>query len=384
MPAQQPIGVFRDVSLIYGKLIALDDVTLDIPRGVVVGLIGPDGVGKSSLLALLAGVRQMQDGEVSVLGGNIADARHRAAICPRIAYMPQGLGRNLYPDLSVHENIDFFGRLFGQSRAEREARITELLEATGLENFRDRPAGKLSGGMRQKLGLCCALIHDPDLLILDEPTTGVDPLSRRQFWTLIIQHARARARDMSVVVATAYMDEAEQFDWLVAMDAGRTLAQGTPADLKTRTGAATWRRPSSRFCRRSAAAVMRPSRFRRARRIDDEAVIVARGLTRRFGNFTAVDHVDFTIERGEIFGFRRLERLRQDDDDENADRPAARQRGRRRCCSGSEIDASTWRRASSVGYMSQSFSLYSELTVRQNLVLHARLFHLPTCAAPHR
>ncbi len=135
MPAQQPIGVFRDVSLIYGKLIALDDVTLDIPRGVVVGLIGPDGVGKSSLLALLAGVRQVQDGEVFVLDGNIADARHRAAICTRIAYMPQGLGKNLYPDLSVHENIAFFSRLFGQSSEEREPRITVLLKATGLKTF---------------------------------------------------------------------------------------------------------------------------------------------------------------------------------------------------------------------------------------------------------
>jgi ABC-type dipeptide/oligopeptide/nickel transport system ATPase component len=118
-------------------------------------------------------------------------ARHREAVCPRIAYMPQGLGKNLYPTLSVFENIDFFGRLFGQGRAERARRIAELLAATGMAAFADRPAHKLSGGMKQKLGLCCALIHDPDLLILDEPTTGVDPLSRRQFWELI---ARIRAK----------------------------------------------------------------------------------------------------------------------------------------------------------------------------------------------
>ena len=115
----------------------------------------------------------------------MTDAAHRAAVCPRIAYMPQGLGKNLYPDLSVRENIEFFGRVFGQSRAEREWRIAELLHSTSLAPFADRPAKKLSGGMRQKLGLCCSLIHDPDLLILDEPTTGVDPLSRRQFWELI-------------------------------------------------------------------------------------------------------------------------------------------------------------------------------------------------------
>ena len=121
----------------------------------------------------------------------MADAGIAAPVCPRIAYMPQGLGKNLYPDLSVRENIDFFGRLFGQSRAERKRRIAELLDGTGLAPFADRPARKLSGGMRQKLGLCCALIHDPDLLILDEPTTGVDPLSRRQFWELIERMRRA-------------------------------------------------------------------------------------------------------------------------------------------------------------------------------------------------
>jgi ribosome-dependent ATPase len=150
--------------------------------------------------------------------------------------MPQGLGKNLYATLSVFENVDFFGRLFGQSADERAWRIDELLTGTGLAPFAERPAGKLSGGMKQKLGLCCALIHDPELLILDEPTTGVDPLSRRQFWELI-GHLRARRPAMSVLVATAYMDEAEAFDWLVAMDAGRILATGSPAELKA--GSAT-------------------------------------------------------------------------------------------------------------------------------------------------
>jgi ribosome-dependent ATPase len=150
--------------------------------------------------------------------------------------MPQGLGKNLYPTLSVFENVDFFGRLFGHGPRRRERRIDELLDSTGLAPFADRPAGKLSGGMKQKLGLCCALIHDPDLLILDEPTTGVDPLSRRQFWELIDASAPSRP-GMSVLVATAYMEEAERFDWLVAMDAGKVLATGTPAELRARTGA---------------------------------------------------------------------------------------------------------------------------------------------------
>src|SRR5579863_8174187 len=148
--------------------------------------------------------------------------------------MPQGLGKNLYPDLSVTENIEFFSRLFAQSREERAVRIRELLESTGLAPFADRPAKKLSGGMRQKLGLCCSLIHDPDLLILDEPTTGVDPLSRRQFWDLI-DRLRGRRSGMSVVVATAYMEEAERFDWLIAINNGKILAAGSPSDLKAKT-----------------------------------------------------------------------------------------------------------------------------------------------------
>src|SRR5690606_36557552 len=136
---------------------------------------------------------------------------------------------------SIFENLDFFGRLVGQSAGERQARIVSLVKATGLDPFLDRPAGKLSGGMKQKLGLCCALIHDPDLLILDEPTTGVDPLSRRQFWDLI-DRIRKSLQGMSVLVSTAYMDEAERFDWLMAVDAGRLLATGSPESLKSQTG----------------------------------------------------------------------------------------------------------------------------------------------------
>src|SRR5580698_5858786 len=218
----------ENVTQRYGKVVALDDVTLRLPAGCMVGLIGPDGVGKSSLLSMIAGARQIQSGRVIVLDNDMADATRRGAICPRIAYMPQGLGKNLYADLSVRENIEFFGRLFGQSRIKRDAMISELLQSTGLAPFSDRLAKKLSGGMRQKLGLCCCLIHDPDLLILDEPTTGVDPLSRRRFWELIDQ-MRARREGMSVLVATAYMEEA-RFDWLVAMNAGKVLGTGTSAD----------------------------------------------------------------------------------------------------------------------------------------------------------
>src|SRR5690554_7760814 len=234
MTQQAVVASIREVSLHYGKTRALDALSLEVPAGCMVGLIGPDGVGKSSLLSLLAGARVIQSGQIEVLGGDMALKRHRDAICPRIAYMPQGLGKNLYPTLSVEENLQFFARLFGHDAAERRRRIDELTKATGLFNFLQRPAGKLSGGMKQKLGLCCSLIHDPDLLILDEPTTGVDPLARSQFWQLI-SAIRQQRPQMSVIVATAYMDEAQGFDWLVAMDEGEILATGKPQELLERT-----------------------------------------------------------------------------------------------------------------------------------------------------
>jgi len=302
-PASLPVITLHEVSMRYGKTQALDAFSLEIPAGGMVGVIGPDGVGKSTLFSLIAGARVLQSGTITVLGGDMADARHRRSVCPLIAYVPQGLGKNLYPTLSVFENCEFFARLFGQDRAERERRIADLLQATGLAPFSDRPAGKLSGGMKQKLGLCCALIHDPDLLILDEPTTGVDPLSRRQFWELI-DRIRANRPGMSVVVATAYMEEAARFDWLVAMNAGRVLATGTPQELLVRTQVdsleAAFIALLPSIQREGYRPVTIPSRDTST---DDEAAIEAHDLTMRFGNFVAVDHVNFRIARGEIFGF---------------------------------------------------------------------------------
>ncbi|MDM7255689.1 MAG: ribosome-associated ATPase/putative transporter RbbA [Paracoccus sp. (in: a-proteobacteria)] len=370
------------VSLSYGETRAVDGVSLNIPAGRMVGMIGPDGVGKSSLLSLIAGARAVQTGAVRVLGGDMADARHRRAACPRIAYMPQGLGKNLYPTLSVRENLEFFGRLFGHGRAERARRIKSLLAATGMSPFLDRPAGKLSGGMKQKLGLCCALIHDPDLLILDEPTTGVDPLSRRQFWELI-DAIRASRPQMSVITATAYMEEAEGFDWLIAMDAGKVLATGTPAELRDRTGTdgldAAFIALLPEESRRGHAAVVIPARTSS----DDDIAIEAEGLTKRFGDFTAVDQVSFRIPKGEIFGFLgsngcgKSTTMKMLTGLLDVSEGTARLFGR-------TVDANDMAVRRRVGYMSQAFSLYGELTVRQNLVLHAQLFALPAASIPAR
>ncbi|OYT97502.1 MAG: multidrug ABC transporter ATP-binding protein, partial [Pseudomonas sp. PGPPP3] len=222
----------------YGKQTALEAIDFSIEAGTRCALIGPDGAGKSSLLGLIAGVKILQQGELEVLGGNISERRHRTSLYPRIAYMPQGLGQNLYPELSIRENIQFFATLFGLSKADFEQRLPQLLSATDLTRFTERLAGKLSGGMKQKLGLCCALIHDPDLLILDEPTTGVDPLSRRSFWELVEQVRRERPQ-LTLLLATAYMEEAERFDWLVAMNAGEVLATGSAEELRQQTQSAT-------------------------------------------------------------------------------------------------------------------------------------------------
>lgn len=377
-----PVALLEHVGQRFGTTVALRDITLSIPARQMVGLIGPDGVGKSSLLSLISGARVIEQGNVMVLGGDMRDARHRRDVCPKIAWMPQGLGKNLYHTLSVYENVDFFARLFGHDKAERENRIDELLRSTGLDPFRDRPAGKLSGGMKQKLGLCCALIHDPQLLILDEPTTGVDPLSRAQFWALI-DSIRQRQPEMSVLVATAYMEEAERFDWLVAMNAGEVLATGSAAELKAQTHSQTLEQ---------AFIALLPEAQRKAHKEviiaprnaqENDIAIEARGLTMRFGNFVAVDHVNFRIARGEIFGFLGSNGCGKSTTMKMLTGLLPASEGEA-WLFGQPVnprDIETRRR---VGYMSQAFSLYSELTVRQNLELHARLFHIPDADIPAR
>ena len=357
----------------YGKTLALNDLSLTLPRGLTVGLIGPDGVGKSTLLALIAGVRRIQSGELHVLGGDMRKPADRQALSHRIAYMPQGLGRNLYPTLSVYENIDFHARLFGLPARERRARIARLLEATGLAPFPDRATGKLSGGMKQKASLCCALVHAPDLLILDEPTTGVDPLSRRQFWALVADLQRETA-GMTVLVATAYIEEAEPFAQLWAMDAGKLLV-----NAPTREVMAGHTNLEDAYIR-----LLPPEKQQGTGGLDltpfvpDPRLppaIEAHGLTKRFGDFTSVDNVSFTIQQGEIFGFLGSNGCGKSTTMKMLTGLLQATSGTAELL-GAPVDAGSVATRMRVGYMSQAFSLYEELTVRQNLALHARLYRL--------
>ncbi|SCZ59332.1 ribosome-associated ATPase/putative transporter RbbA [Thiohalomonas denitrificans] len=378
MTQVEPVARLERVGHRYGKVAALRDLTLALPAGRMVGLIGPDGVGKSTLMGLVAGAKRLQQGQVRTLDGDMADAHHRTAVGGRIAYMPQGLGRNLYHDLSLRENLEFFGKLFGLGRAERTARIERLTRATGLHPFLDRPAGKLSGGMKQKLGLCSALIHDPDFLLLDEPTTGVDPLSRRQFWDLI-DAIRAGRPGMSVLVSTAYMEEAARFDHLVAMNAGRMLAEGSPGELMKQTGTGSVGEAYVALLQPSAGKTPESTSNREPDTSptsgDSEPAIRARALTRRFGDFTAVDAVSFNIARGEIFGFLGSNGCGKTTTMKMLTGLLPASEGEA-WIFGRPVDAQDLGTRRRVGFMSQAFSLYGELSVRENLLLHARLFHL--------
>lgn len=365
----------------YGQQVALSDIAFSLPVGTRCGLIGPDGAGKSSLLGLIAGVKKLQHGQLDVLGASIDDRRHRNTLYRRIAFMPQGLGGNLYPDLSIRENIRFFGTLFGLSRTDCEQRMGTLLLATDLQRFADRPAGKLSGGMKQKLGLCCALIHEPDLLILDEPTTGVDPLSRRRFWELI-EDVRRQRPQLTLLVATAYMEEAEQFEHCLMLDNGRLIAKGLSVELAKVTPDGKLDSAFTHFQGDSghdAEPLVIPPRNAGTADI----AIEAHELTLRFGDFTAVDNVSFAIGRGEIFGFLGSNGCGKTTTMKVLTGLIPASEGSARLL-GNPVNAKDLATRKRVGFMSQSFSLYGELSVRQNLELHAKLFDLPTTDSRQR
>ena len=364
------------VSHHYGKTEAVNNVSLRIERGKTISLIGPDGVGKSTLLSLIAGVKILQQGSIKVLGNDVAIRREREDNAFKVAFMPQGLGKNLYPTLSIKENIEFHANLYGLSRHEREAKIERLLKATALDPFPDRQAAKLSGGMKQKLSLCCALINDPDLLILDEPTTGVDPLSRRQFWDLV-DELQAESEGMTVIVSTAYIEEAERFEYLLAMNAGKLLAADSTKNVLKNTNSKTLE---------EAYVKLLPERdyyfdFDNIPPFeadpDAPLAIKAENLTKKFGDFTAVDNVSFEIPRGEIFGFLGSNGCGKSTTMKMLTGLLEPSSGKAELL-GKATDANDINTRMRVGYMSQSFSLYEELTVRANLDLNAKLYQLST------
>ncbi|MCI0429971.1 MAG: ABC transporter ATP-binding protein [Rhodospirillales bacterium] len=221
MPAIRAEGLSKS----FGDLVAVDDFTLSIEEGEIFGLVGPDGAGKTTTMRLLTGIMDPSAGQAWVAGRHVV--REAEAIKDDIAYMSQRFG--LYPDLTVMENIDFYADLYGLPRRGRTARIEELLAFSNLTPFKRRQAGKLSGGMKQKLGLACALVHTPKVLFLDEPTNGVDPVSRRDFWRILYQLLREK---VTIFVSTAYLDEAERCARVALMHKGRLIAVGTPDDVK--------------------------------------------------------------------------------------------------------------------------------------------------------
>jgi ABC-2 type transport system ATP-binding protein len=429
----------RDIRKAFGKaperVQALDGVSLQVRQGELTALAGPDGAGKTTLLRLATGLLKADSGELDVLG--IDAAKDPQAVQDRIAYMPQRFG--LYEDLTVQENFDLYADLHGATQEERSQRYPQLMEMTQLEPFKQRLAGRLSGGMKQKLGLACTLIRSPQLLLLDEPTVGVDPLSRRELWQIIDRLVRSER--LTVLVSTSYLDEAERCDQTIILHKGKVLASGPPAEVtRLAEGRSFLADPPAGRTARSLQAdlldspevidavpdagrvrvvrVVRlqvgqgeetlegvrlrptPPRFEDgfmailkgvadpeaeraaaialARPLDrhgGEVVVEVKDLVRRFGAFTAVDHVSFEVGRGEIFGllgpngagktttFRMLcgllaasgGALRVAGADLLRAGPAARQR---------------------IGYMAQKFSLYAQLSVQENLEFFASAYNL--------
>jgi ABC-2 type transport system ATP-binding protein len=431
-----PVLAGREIRKSFGKAPertqALDGVSLQVRQGELTALAGPDGAGKTTLIRLAAGLLKADSGELDVLGFDAA--RNPQAIQDRIAYMPQRFG--LYEDLTVQENFDLYADLHGATAAERRQRYPQLMEMTQLEPFIGRLAGQLSGGMKQKLGLACTLIRSPELLLLDEPTVGVDPLSRRELWQIIDRLVRSER--LTVLVSTSYLDEAERCDQAIILHRGKVLASGPPAEVtRLAEGRAFLADPPEGVAARSLQAALldsqdvidavpdggrvrlvrgkpdagaealrgarvepTPARFEDgfmtllrgvadpeaeraaaitlARPLDrhgGEVVVEVKDLVRRFGAFTAVDHVSFEVGRGEIFGllgpngagktttFRMLcgllaasgGTLRVAGADLLRAGPAARQR---------------------IGYMAQKFSLYAQLSVQENLEFFASAYSL--------
>ena len=447
MSAPAPVVAVDALEKRYGKVTAVDRVSLSVQPGEIHGLIGPDGCGKSSLLKVIAGVLTFDAGAVRVFGTAIATDKAAETVKDRLGFMPQGLGLNLYPSLTVEENIDFFGRMRLLEARDLTRRKERLLAMTRLTRFRDRPMKQLSGGMKQKLGLICTLVHEPQLLILDEPTTGVDPVSRRDFWEILAE--LMIDGHTSALISTAYLDEASRFDRVTLMFRGRALAQGEPAAISAQSHGtvvsfelpeqqralpALARRftqiqalgPTIRVFAPAAApqdairgvaeslgmtevpgartsepeledvfvsllqplasadaprdgevASLPPEAHTRATAPASAATpaIEARNLAKRFRGFVAVDDVSFLVPSGAIFGLLGANGAGKTTIIRMLTGIAAPSAGTGRVA-GVDMASAPHAIKERIGYMSQSFSLYTELTVTENIELYARLYGL--------
>jgi ABC-type multidrug transport system ATPase subunit len=368
-----PIIAVHDLAKMYGTSPAIQGISFTIRAGEVFGLLGPDGAGKSSLMQILAGVLRPDGGAATVAGKDVvADPE---AVKNRIGFMPQGLGLNLYDNLSVQENIEFFGDLREVPAAVFQENQAELLRITRLEPFVDRPAAQLSGGMRQKLALCCTLIHLPQIIFLDEPTTGVDPISRRDFWLII--NRLVVERGTTVLMTTSYIDEAERCHRVALLHHGKIIAQGSPANLQAEAGCDAQGRPCTleevfiKAMGKEAVAGV-PDPVTTCALPKPEPVIRVEALTKKFGAFIAVDQVSFQINRGEIFGFLGPNGAGKTTVIKMLTGILTPTSGRG-CVAGFQLGDSS-RLKARLGYMSQKFSLYRDLSVLENIRLYGRVY----------
>lgn len=360
--------ITKNITKKFGDVTAVDSLTLSVAGGELFGLVGSDGAGKTTTLRMLTGVMDPTDGEALVLGCKSTDL---ASVQGEIGYMSQRFG--LYPDLTVAENIRFYADLFDVPADERIARTERLLTFSGMKPFTERQAGRLSGGMKQKLGLCCALIHRPKLLLLDEPTNGVDPVSRRDFWRILHD---LRSEGVTIIVATAYLDEAERCDRVGLLHQGKLLACDTPAGL-TNKGALSL---EELVISRISSPEDEPSpvislREHPANGAGEPPAASLNNLTRSFGTFTAVNKISLTIPRGRIFGFL-------------GPNGAGKSTTIRMMCgilpptsgtgsvAGFDIATEPEKIKENIGYMSQRFSLYEDLTVEENIAFYAGVYRL--------
>lgn len=421
----------------YGKRVAADGLSMTVHAGEIYGLVGADGAGKSSLMKAVAGVLAFDAGTVEVFGTRVDSERSAEQVKRRIGFLPQGLGLNLYPDLSIEENVDFFGRLRGVAAAELLERKRQLLEMTRLDSFRARPMRQLSGGMKQKLGLVCTLIHEPDLVILDEPTTGVDPVSRRDFWAILGKLLEEKG--VTALVSTAYLDEADRFHRVSLFHEGKVMGEGSPAELVAtvpgtlalfraepqaealpRLKAAfpqteamgAWLRvfaegldaPRAREAVDKALAGIPPTDwFAREPELEDvfvamlrqrgaklesafpadsrvpaastDLAIEARGLTRLFGDFRAADAVSFSVPQGEIFGLLGANGAGKTTVIKMLTGILKPSSGEGRVA-GADMRSAGLAIKERIGYMSQAFSLYHDLSVVENIRLYAGIYGL--------